>query len=127
MLIVGAGNLGSALAKFGGFGASGFEVVAVFDIDPEKVGTRIGNVEILDLGDLTRETKRHRVSIGIITTPAAAAQEVVDRLVAAGVRSILNFAPIVLQVPPDVEVRQVDMATELQILGFHAQQATAEA
>ncbi len=127
VLIVGAGNLGTALAKFRGFDASGFEVVAIFDNDPGKVGTSVGGLEVLDMGTLAREARRREVPIGIIATPAEAAQDVANRLVRAGVKSILNFAPVVLQVPPNIEVRQVDMATELQILGFHAQQVTAGA
>lgn len=123
VLIVGAGNLGSALAKFGGFGPAGFTVVALFDNDPDKVGTRIGDLTVLDVSHLHREIRDRDIPIAIIATPADGAQHVADRLVAAGVRSILNFAPIVLQAPSGVEVRQVDMATELQILGFHAQQA----
>ncbi len=124
-VIVGAGNLGSALAKFAGFPDRGFTVVAVVDIDEEKVGQKIGDVVVHHqdrLGDLVRE---HGVVIGIITTPPGAAQHAAERLIESGVRSILNFAPTVLDVPSDVLVRDVDVAVELQILAFHEERRTA--
>ena len=121
--IVGAGNLGSALSNYGGFRPWGFEVVALFDVDPAKVGTTIGGHEVLDLDDLERIVEEREVAIGIIATPAGSAQDVADRFVASGLRSILNFAPTVLQVDSTVEVRRVDLSTELQILTFHLQQA----
>lgn len=117
--IVGAGNLGSALAKYDGFSAWGFEVVALLDIDPERVGVEIEDRPVEPLSALEQIVKERDVSIGIVATPAPAAQEVADRMAAAGVRSILNFAPTVLQVPEGVQVRRVDLSTELQILTFH--------
>ena len=119
--IVGAGNLGSALTKYDGFSAWGFEVVAVLDIDPGKVGIDIEGHPIEPLSALEQIVKERDVAIGIVATPAPAAQEVAERMAAAGVRSILNFAPTVLQVPDDVQVRRVDLSTELQILTFHLQ------
>jgi len=117
--IVGAGNLGSALAKYDGFSAWGFEVVALLDIDPERVGLEIDDHPVEPLSALEQIVEERDVSIGIVATPAPAAQEVADRMAAAGVRSILNFAPTVLHVPDGVQVRRVDLSTELQILTFH--------
>ena len=120
--IVGAGNLGAALGDYDGFGSWGFEVVAMFDVAASKVGEDISGHQVLPLEDLESIVRTREVSIGIIAVPAGAAQDVADRLVAAGLRSILNFAPTVLQVDPGVEVRRVDLSTELQILTFHLQQ-----
>lgn len=117
--IAGAGNLGSALSTYGGFDAWGFAVVAVFDADPDKIGTRVGSHEVLPVSDLEAVVVSRGVDIGIVATPASAAQEVADRFVAAGVRSILNFAPTVLQTPDSVETRRMDVSTELQILTYH--------
>ena len=118
-VIVGAGNLGSALAKFAGFSDRGFSVVGVVDIDPGKVGQQLGEVTVYHQEELPALVAERGVVIGIITTPPAAAQDAADTLVAAGVRSILNFAPTVLDVPGGVLVREVDVAVELQILAFH--------
>ena len=123
-IIVGAGNLGSALAKFAGFRDRGFSVVAVVDTDPDKVGEQLGTLTVHHDDDLPRLVREHAVVIGIITTPPAAAQDAADTLVDAGVRSILNFAPTVLDVPPHVLVREVDVAVELQILAFHEERRT---
>ena len=117
--IVGLGNLGQALANYRGFGARGFRVLALVDADPEKVGARIGELAIESIDDLSAVVSERGVKIGIIATPAAAAQEVADRLVAAGVSSILNFAPAVVAVPDTVSLRKVDLAIELQILSFY--------
>lgn len=117
--IVGAGNLGAALVNYPGFEERGFEVAGVFDNDSRKVGTTVHGVEIEPMDDLERLVAERQVQIGIIATPAHAAQEVAERLVGAGVRSILNFAPVVLQLPDQVDVRRVDLSTELQILSFY--------
>jgi redox-sensing transcriptional repressor len=121
VVIVGIGNLGQALANYGGFGASGFHVVALVDADPAKVGQRVGGSEIRPLSALDEIVRANEIAIGIIATPAIAAQDVAYRLVAAGVTSILNFAPAVLTVPKGVSLRKVDLAVELQILSFHQQ------
>jgi redox-sensing transcriptional repressor len=126
-VIVGAGNLGSALAKFAGFTDRGFSVLAVVDTDPDKVGQRLGAVTVAHEDDLEQLVEEHQIAIGIITTPPSAAQVAADRLVAAGVRSILNFAPTVLDVPPQVLVREVDVAIELQILAFHEERRSGRA
>ncbi len=118
-IIVGAGNLGSALAKFAGFTDRGFSVVAVVDTDPAKVGQTLGSLVVHHEDELARLVREHDITIGIITTPPIAAQEAAETLVDAGVRSILNFAPTLLDVPSHVLVRDVDVAVELQILAFH--------
>jgi redox-sensing transcriptional repressor len=123
--LVGVGNLGHALAGYGGFAARGFGVAALFDVDPALVGTTIGGVEVLDVAEIPRVCPRRGVTIGVVATPAVAAQRVCDALVGAGVRSILNFAPTVLSVPVGVEVRKVDLAVEMQILAFHVSRGHA--
>jgi redox-sensing transcriptional repressor len=121
VVIVGAGNLGRALANYGGFASRGFRIAAVLDSDHDVIGTEIAGHAVLDASRMEDVVARHRVSIGVIATPAGMAQPVCDRLVAAGVTSILNFAPVVLNVPNGVDVRKVDLSIELQILAFHAQ------
>jgi redox-sensing transcriptional repressor len=121
VLIVGAGNLGRALANYGGFASRGFHVAALVDSDPAVVGTMIARHTVRSAGDIEDVIRRFDVAIGVIATPAPVAQNVCDRLVAAGVTSILNFAPVVLNVPSGVDVRKVDLSIELQILAFHAQ------
>jgi redox-sensing transcriptional repressor len=125
VLIAGAGNLGRALAKYKGFAERGFGMVAMVDNDKRKVGDRVGPVRVEDIEDLERIVKREDVAIGLICTPASAAQTVADQLVAAGIRSILNFAPAVIAVPEDVSVRKVDLSIELQILGYYEQRKAA--
>jgi redox-sensing transcriptional repressor len=124
VVIVGVGNLGAALANYRGFGARGFRVTALVDSDTAKIGRRIGALVVEDLDDLARVVEERAIAIGIVATPAAAAQEVADRLVDAGVRSILNFAPTVIAVPSHVSLRKVDLATELQILSFYQRRLT---
>lgn len=121
--IVGAGNLGRALAGYSGFTTRGFEVAAIFDADPAVIGSEVGGLKVSAVMDLEKVLARTGVNMVVLAVPARSAQELCDELVAAGVRSILSFAPVVLQVPPGVEVRKVDMATELQILAYHAQRA----
>jgi len=118
-VIVGAGNLGRALAHYRGFADAGFRIVGLVDADMAKVGPVPGGVSVYALDDLEQLVASEDVSIGIIAVPAGAAQEVADRLCRAGVRSILNFAPTVLRVDDSVEVRRVDLSTELQILTYH--------
>jgi len=119
--IVGLGNLGHALAAYSGFATRGFQVVALLDRDRAIVGRKIAGMIVGSVDDLEQVVADHGVAIGVIATPAASAQEVCDRFVAAGVGSVLNFAPCVLSVPEGVDVRKVDLATELQILAFHEQ------
>ena len=121
ILIVGIGNLGQALANYDGFTERGFRVAALVDADPAKVGQNVGGLEIQSVSALPRLVKAHDVAIGVIATPAVVVQEVADQMVHAGIRSILNFAPAVISVPPGVSVRKVDLAIELQILAFYEQ------
>lgn len=125
VVIVGAGHLGQALVSYRGFASRGFAVVGLLDTDPDVIGRPLGAFDspivvgpLTDLESLVRSGSAH---IGVIATPADAAQAVCDRMVDAGLRSILNFAPAVLAVPEDVELRKVDLAVELQILAFHEQ------
>lgn len=126
VVIVGAGNLGQALAGYGGFGNRGFPVAGVVDIDPSKVGAVLGGVRVRHLDDLAAIVQGRKVTIGVIATPPSAAQEAADRLVRAGITSILNFAPVVLSVPSGVGVRKVDLAVELQILSYYEQRRSGE-
>jgi redox-sensing transcriptional repressor len=125
VVIVGLGHLGHALANYGGFASRGFAIRALVDADPAIVGTEIAGLPVVPLTQLEEVVGDLGVAIGVIATPAQVAQEVCDRLVAAGVSSILNFAPSVLSVPDHVEVRKVDMSIELQILAFHEQRKVA--
>ncbi len=119
VVLVGVGNLGHALAGYGGFSARGFHIAGLLDADPGRVGERVGDLAVQPMDDLEQLVAQQRVSIGVLAVPAAAAQPVCDRLVGCGVTSILNFAPAVLTVPEGVEVRKVDLSVELQILSFH--------
>jgi len=121
VVIVGAGNLGRALANYGGFASRGFRVAALLDSDPSVVGSLIAGHRVYGTDEMESVVAAHGVLIGAIAAPAVAAQGICDRLVAAGVTSILNFAPVVLNVPEGVDVRKVDLSIELQILAFHAQ------
>lgn len=121
--IVGAGNLGKALARYGGFESRGFDVVAIFDADQMVVGNEVGWLRVSDAADMEAVLQRTGANMVVLALPAHVAQAVCDRVVAAGVHSILSFAPVMLQVPEGVNLRKVDMATELQILAYHAQRA----
>jgi redox-sensing transcriptional repressor len=121
VVIVGAGNLGQALAGYGGFNERGFPVAGIVDIDAEKVDTVVGGTRVRPLDELAQIVSSRGVSIGVIATPPSAAQDAADRLVRVGVTSILNFAPVVLSVPVGISVRKVDLAVELQILSYHEQ------
>jgi len=121
VILVGAGNLGRALSAFRGFRKRGFELVAVFDKDPTKVGGTTDGpnpLKILSTAELTKTARKHSVRIGIVAVPADAAQQVADELVAAGIRAVLNFAPVTLQVQPDIRVVSVDLAIHLEQLSF---------
>jgi redox-sensing transcriptional repressor len=117
-VLVGIGNLGSALADYAGFGSRGFEFVGLFDAAPERIGQRIGGHTVRPVEELEEVVAATGASIGVIATPAEVAQRVCDRLTAAGVRSILNFAPVTLSIPAGVDVRHVDLSVELQVLAF---------
>ena len=124
--IVGAGNLGAALANYGGFEERGFRVAALFDSDESKVGDIVAGLEIAHFDDVERIVKEDEISIAILAVPGFVAQDVAERLVAAGITSILNFAPAVLAVPDGVSLRKVDLSIELQILAFYEQRKQAE-
>jgi redox-sensing transcriptional repressor len=116
--IVGTGNLGRALLGYRGFTNQGFRIVAAFDIDPAQVGGAIEGVKIYHLDSLAEVTEEHRIKLGMIAVPAAAAQSVADRLVAVGMEGIVNFAPVTLLLPSHVSQVGVDLAIELEQLSF---------
>lgn len=126
VIVAGAGNLGHALANYRGFTDRGFPVAAFVDTDPAKIGTEISGVPVHDVAALPDLVADRPGCIGIVATPAAVAQDAVDRLVEVGISSILNFAPSVVTAPDGVHVRQVDLALELQILSFYAQRTDAD-
>lgn len=121
VVIVGIGNLGHALANYSGFRSRGFRVVALLDADPALVGRTVADIAVRPFAELEEIVREHDVAIGVIATPAHAAQDVADRMVAIGITSILNFAPAVVAVPEGVDVRKVDLSIELQILAYHEQ------
>lgn len=123
VVIVGGGNLGLALANYGGFASRGFRIVGLVDADIMRVGDVVNDdIRVQPMADLEKIVHRTHSVIGVIATPADSAQAVADQMVAAGITGILNFAPVVLTVPDAVEVRDVDLGVELQLLAFHEQQ-----
>jgi redox-sensing transcriptional repressor len=116
--MIGAGKIGSALVHYRGFKQRGFEIVAIFDADTGKVGRNWNGLTVRDARDLETELRRQTVDIAVIVTPAEAAQAVADKVVALGVKAILNFAPIQLMVPDDVVVKTVNLALELETLSY---------
>ena len=131
VVIVGIGNLGHALAGYPGFASRGFSVVGLFDTDKQRVGESVvvagKALEVQDISKLPQVVLSTGAAIGVIATPESAAQEVCDLMVRNGVTSILNFAPVLIEVPAGVDVRRVDLATELQILAFHEQRKSQAA
>jgi len=121
VVVVGAGNLGNALTNYSGFSSRGFVVSSVVDIDVAKVGKKVGGIIVRHVDDLKSIVNDDNVTIGLIATPPASAQCAAELLVAAGIKSILNFAAIGLTMPNDVSVRSVDFGMELQILGYYEQ------
>ena len=117
--IIGAGNLGTALARYSGLSKRGFDVVAVYDVDEHRVGQTVGDVTIQDLSEMPADCSFGCFDMAILAVPASSAQTVADDLVGAGIASILNFAPVRVKVPNSVAVRQVDLSTELQILSYY--------
>ncbi|MGH7568727.1 MAG: redox-sensing transcriptional repressor Rex [Gemmatimonadales bacterium] len=118
VVLVGAGRIGSALVQYPGFRERGFHMVAIYDRDPRKIGSRWNGLVVRDAKQIEADLKQEAADIAIVVTPAEAAQEVVDRLVRAGIKAILNFAPVPLAVPADVEVKTVNMALELETLSY---------
>jgi redox-sensing transcriptional repressor len=119
VVLVGVGNLGHALAGYAGFASRGFRIAGLLDADPRRIGEVVHGMPVRPVDALADTVDETGASIGVIATPADAAQEVCDQLVAAGITSILNFAPVHLDVPDGVDLRKVDLAVELQILSFH--------
>lgn len=117
--IIGAGHLGGALLAYSGFGDRGFHTAAIFDADPSKVGTEIDGLKVADITDFEKITAKEKIDIAVIVVPADKAQKVGDMVVASGIKAILNFAPVVLSAPTDVEVRNVDLSTYLEILSYN--------
>ena len=119
VVIIGMGDIGHALAHYQGFANRGFHVKMVFDNDPKKIGQKIGEFEVYDTAVLAEKIKKHKLKIAMITVPASDAQEVADQLVKAGVKAILNYAPISLNVPEDVHVQYIDPVTHLQRMTYY--------
>jgi redox-sensing transcriptional repressor len=127
VVLIGVGNLGQALAGYAGFATRGFRIAALLDADPVRIGSEIRGLIVGDIADLEAIVAEHGITIGVLAVPATVAQDVANRLVDAGVTSILNFAPVVLSVPEHVHLRKVDLAAELQILSFHETRKAAAA
>jgi redox-sensing transcriptional repressor len=123
--MIGIGNLGRALASYKGFSERGFRITALFDNDDNVIGEEVGGVIVRHIDELKEAVAEEGLCIGIISTPPSGAQEVAEKLVDAGIKSILNFAPSHVNVPPDVNVRKVDLSVELQILSFYQQRTKA--
>ncbi len=119
VLLVGAGNLGTALSSYMGFTERGFRVVAVFDNDPAKVGTKMREHVVHHIDEVAKMNAHLQAPVGVVTVPRVAAQSVVDKLVAAGVHAILNFAPTAILVRPGIAVRNVDLTSEMEILSYY--------
>jgi redox-sensing transcriptional repressor len=119
VVLVGVGNLGRALAAYEGFAPQGFRLVAVLDVDASVIGSDVAGLTVVHLDTLPEIARREQVEMGVVAVPGHAAQSVVDAMIAAGLRTVLNFAPVHVRVPPDVTVRRVDLSTELQMLSFH--------
>jgi len=125
--LIGVGNLGQALAGYDGFASRGFRIAALLDASPALIGSTVRELVVRDIAELEQVVAEQEIAIAVLAVPAPVAQDVCDRVVAAGVTSILNFAPVVLAVPPHVDLRKVDLAAELQILSFHENRKSAAA
>lgn len=119
LAIVGAGNLGFALCTYHGFNIRGFYIAGVFDNDPTRIGKKIGNLEVKELNEFPEIVEKENIRIGVIAVPTSAAQEVADLMVKNGLEAILNFAPVALNVPEEIETRNVDLSVKLEILTFN--------
>src|SRR5512141_828977 len=119
VVIVGMGDIGHALARYNGFANRGFHITMCFDNDPKKVGQKVGDFEIMDLSVMAEKIKQNKIKIAMLTVPATVAQEVADQLVKAGVRAILNYAPLSLSVPAGVKVQHIDPAIHLQRMTYY--------
>lgn len=121
--LVGAGDVGHAIARYQGFANRGFQIAMIFDNAPEKIGTRLGNFTVRDIANLAEDVRTANIRIAMLTVPAHAAQSVADLLVEAGVRGILNYAPITLNVPANVQVQYIDPAIHLQRMTYYLDEA----
>ena len=119
VVIVGMGDIGHALARYNGFANRGFHISMVFDNDPEKIGQKAGDYEIFDTATLAEKVRQNKIKIAMLTVPAISAQEMADQLVKAGVKAILNYAPISLNVPRGVHVQYIDPVTHLQRMTYY--------
>ena len=118
-IIIGIGNLGSALAEYEGFKEKGFKIVGLFDSDSKKLNKQIGSLAVKPLSEMKNTCEKYNVSIGIIATPEKVAEEIADKLIDCGIKSILNFAPIMLKNKSGIQIRSVDLSQELQILSYY--------
>jgi redox-sensing transcriptional repressor len=119
VIIVGMGDMGHALARYNGFVNRGFNVVMLFDNDPNKIGQKVNDLDILGVNTMTDKVRQGKIKVAMLTVPASAAQEVAEQLVKAGIKAILNYAPIHLSVPKDVQVQHIDPATHLQRMTYY--------
>jgi len=120
--IIGAGNLGRALSQYKGFQQRGFDITCIFDNDPKKIGKKLANINIFSLDLLEEKVKELNIDLGIIAVPALAAQDVADKLVNAGIRGIINFAPINITVKENIILRRVDLAAQLEYLTYYLEE-----
>ncbi len=119
VVIIGMGDIGHALARYNGFANRGFHINMVFDNDPQKIGQKVGDYEIMDTAKLAEKIKQNKIKVAMLTVPAPVAQEMTDQLVKAGIKAILNYAPINLNVPNGVHVQYIDPATHLQRMTYY--------
>jgi len=119
MAVIGAGDIGHAVARYQGFRDRGFQVTLIFDNDPEKIGTKIGDFVVQDISEMVKSIRKSGVKVAMVTTPAAYAQDVADQLIEAGIKAILNYAPIRINAPADVRVQYIDPATHLQRMSYY--------
>lgn len=117
--VIGAGDIGHAVANYGGFQHRGFKIVKIFDNDPKKIGTEFNGIKVLDIANVDKEIKKAGLKVAMLTVPAEAAQEVADLLVKAGIKAILNYSPVSLTVPQDVRVQYIDPAVHLQNMTYY--------
>jgi redox-sensing transcriptional repressor len=118
VVIIGAGKIGAALAQYRGFRQRGFRIVAAYDTNPDKIGRPLEGIEVRDMAAFEADVQKERADIAVLAIPTEGAQEVLDRIVKAGIKAVLNFAPSQLHAPPDVTVKTVNMAMELEGLSF---------
>jgi redox-sensing transcriptional repressor len=119
MALIGLGDLGHAIARYQGFPECGFEIAMVYDNDPAKIGTKVGDLTVRDIQDLVTEVKEAGIQVAMITTPSGSAQQVADCLVQGGIKAILNYSPVSLNVPPGIHVQNIDPVVHLQRMTYY--------